>query len=83
MRAAQNPGHTAEIMEDYGWAGTDLHKGIISAKQEYKQHTEDNFDENNSRAMCQGVKNITDYKRSNSHPTSSDPSDPDQIKKNS
>ncbi len=65
--------------EEYGRARANLHRGITQAKREYKQRIEDNFNKNNPHAMWQGVRNITDYKQSNSHPTSTDPSLPDQL----
>ncbi len=58
--------------------GLELTYTEASAKRENKKRIENNFNGNNSSAMWQGVKNITDYKQSNSHPTSIDPYLPEQ-----
>ena len=65
--------------EAYSRARAALKRGIKNAKEQYNKRIEDNFRDNNSRTMWQGIRNLTDYKQTPGTPPLTDPTLPDQL----
>uniref|UniRef100_A0A3B4TE14 Reverse transcriptase domain-containing protein n=1 Tax=Seriola dumerili TaxID=41447 RepID=A0A3B4TE14_SERDU len=64
----------------YRSSRADLKRGIKEAKHSYKLRIEEHFKDNSDpRRMWQGIQAITDYKSTNTSPTSSDASFPDEL----
>ena len=73
LRAPDNAFRSGD-REAYSRARAALKRGINTAKKQYRQRIEDNFRDNNSRTMWQGIRNQTISRARIAHPCQTPPS---------
>ena len=76
---AKNAAFVSGYTDEYHKAKGDVRKAIKKAKYKYKRSLEDQFANNNTKSVWQGLRQITQYKQSVAAINNSDPSFPDQL----